>query len=151
MKLGYSIVGSKQIQKKLLDFSETSDKRAKEAVFKAAALVHGTAVKSIQSNNKGELAFRYSNGRRRAVVVSEPGKPPNTDTGRLVQSIKMEFLNNGLEALVGTNLKYGVHLEFGTKRMAPRPWLSAALKKTKKQVLKIFQTAFEKSKKDAVK
>jgi hypothetical protein len=38
---------------------------------------------------------------------------------------------------VGTNLKYGAHLEFGTQNMAPRPWLSTAFKLAIKNIDKI--------------
>jgi HK97 gp10 family phage protein len=79
------------------------------------------------------------------VNVSRPGEAPNTDTGRLAQSIKFEFEDDGLKSLVGTNLKYGAALEFGTKNMAPRPWLSTAVLLTSKKVQDIFQKAFKKA------
>lgn len=39
---------------------------------------------------------------------------------------------------MGTNLKYGAWLEFGTKSMKARPWLSTAVSMTAKQVGEIF-------------
>jgi phage gpG-like protein len=59
-------------------------------------------------------------------VRSAPGEPPRKQTGRLRASVTYEV--SGLEARVGTNVKYGKYLELGTKRgISPRPWLRRAL------------------------
>lgn len=44
-------------------------------------------------------------------------------TGALRNSILTHFERDGLEALVGTALHYAPYVEFGTRRMAPRPYL----------------------------
>lgn len=94
-----------------------------------ALLIHSNAVRSIQKQD-GFADIRYKPFRR--VTVSEPRNPPNTDTGRLVQSIKFEFENGGLVAYVGTNLNYGAWLEFGTVKMKARPWLRPAIRSAQK-------------------
>lgn len=60
---------------------------------------------------------------------SLPGNPPAPDTGNLRASIHytVETTDNGGLARIGTDVEYGKHLEFGTSRMAPRPWLKPAL------------------------
>ena len=60
---------------------------------------------------------------------SAPGEPPHLATGTLARSIEMETFRDGADLVgrVGTNLKYGRFLEFGTARMAPRPFLRPAL------------------------
>lgn len=45
---------------------------------------------------------------------SMPGKPPKLITGRLRNSIFHDVNQSLLSLLVGTNLKYGLYLEFGT-------------------------------------
>lgn len=51
------------------------------------------------------------------------------DTGRLRASIQQEVGRDerGIVGRVGTNVKYAVHLEYGTRRMTPRPFLRPAL------------------------
>lgn len=107
------------------------------AIQEATFLIHATAVKSIQSNTGGTPTQRYKPDR--IVNVSRPGSAPNTDTGRLVQSIKFDFQKGGTVGRVGTNLKYGKDLEFGTKKMKARPWLSSAITEVSKQIADIFK------------
>lgn len=114
-------------------------KATREAVF----LIHSTAIKSIQQNSSGDRQTRYKP--KRTVRASKPGDAPNTDTGRLVKSVDFNFENRGLVGEVGTNLKYGKHLEFGTKTMAPRPWLSTAVKSVEGKLSRIFKKQFRNS------
>lgn len=130
------IIGGKELEKKFLKLVSESEAYAKKAVTDSTFIIHGRAVKLIQANSSGTRRIRY--GPKRSVIVSKPGSPPNTDTGRLVQSIKFDFEDDGLTGIVGTNLKYGKALEMGTKKMEPRPWLSTAVRQTKKEVSKIF-------------
>jgi len=60
-----------------------------DAVREATFLIHEVAVKSIQDNSSGTPQTRYNP--KRTVLASKPGDPPNTDTGRAVQSIKFDF------------------------------------------------------------
>lgn len=48
-------------------------------------------------------------------------------TGRLRNSIAVEMIGSGMEAHVGTNVHYAPMVEFGTRRMAARPYLFPAL------------------------
>lgn len=64
--------------------------------------------------------------------VSAPGLPPRVDTGRLRASITHR-LGDGF-AEVGTNVEYGVHLEYGTSRMQPHPFMGPALEMNAKEI-----------------
>lgn len=61
---------------------------------------------------------------------SRPGNPPFKQYGKLRQSITHEVV--GMTCRVGTNLKYGRYLEFGTRRMKSRPFLGPNLRKNRK-------------------
>lgn len=63
-------------------------------------------------------ALNIQNGARERVPV---------DTGRLRNSIAHEIDEDGLNATIGTNVEYGVFVEFGTRRKAERPFLFPAL------------------------
>ena len=60
---------------------------------------------------------------------SAPGGGPAVRTGRLRGSISWRLGEDeaGLFADIGTSVTYGVYVEKGTSRMAPRPFLVPAL------------------------
>lgn len=144
MKIFGKILNPKAAEKATKRIEARMEQARKIALFKIAAAVHESAIKMINENGDGAVALRYNPNRK--VNVSKPGDPPNTDTGRLVQSIKMEFTNGGAVALVGTNLKYGAFLEFGTSTMSARPWLSRAFKENTEGAAEIFKAAYGKGK-----
>ena len=75
---------------------------------------------------------------RRQPMPSRPGHPPRIDTGVLVKSIMSEThrSQNSIETRVGTNIDYGLYLELGTEKMAPRPWLRPAFRTLRRQYRK---------------
>jgi hypothetical protein len=83
---------SKKMNQLKADVMSSSIRGVQDATF----LIHETAVKLVQDNSKGTPAVRYNrSGKKRNVLVSKPGNPPNTDTGRLAQSIKFDFKKDG--------------------------------------------------------
>lgn len=141
-KFSYKISGLEKLQAKFVKLQAEVLSTQVEAVQQATLLVHETAVKSLQDNSDGTPQIRYSP--KRVVNVSKPGSAPNTDTGRAVQSIKFDFKDQGLIGRIGTNLKYLAQLEFGTKDVEARPWLSSALTASQNEIKKIFRAAFKK-------
>ncbi len=135
--------GVQDIPRKFKEFEQRLMEYQVAAMQKAALRIHEVAVTSIQDNSSGTPQKRWTNGVSRVVNVSAPGDPPNTDTGRLVQSIQVEFDDSGLTASVGTNLKYGAYLEFGTTKMKARPWLAPAVVQTTSELKNIFEQAFK--------
>ena len=61
--------------------------------------------------------------------ASRPGEPPRYRTGALRASVANEARWGGMVQRVGTPLKYGFWLEWGTPRMSPRPWLRPGLRR----------------------
>jgi hypothetical protein len=62
---------------------------------------------------------------------SKPGEPPRVVTGHFRESIANEPVegSGGLVQRVGTPVKHGFWLEYGTVKMDPRPWLLPGLRK----------------------
>lgn len=57
--------------------------------------------------------------------ASAPGESPATDTGTLASS-QYFTMPSKLAATVGSRLAYAFYLEFGTRKIAPRPaWIPA--------------------------
>ncbi len=49
------------------------------------------------------------------------------DTSFLKSSIGTDVAADGLSAVVGPSASYGAHVEFGTRRMSPQPYMGPAL------------------------
>ena len=66
-------------------------------------------------------------------VASQPGYPPNIDTGRLRASIRFRKTSEGIRVEDGTD--YEVHLELGTSRMKARPFMRPAFDGARQRVI----------------
>lgn len=128
-------LGATKLGRKLKEFQKISEQETIKAVKLSTLAVHGEAIKSINAH----LSTGITYGRHTA---SKPGYPPNTDTGRLVGSIKWEFEDKGMVGIVGTNLDYGKMLEFGTSKIAERPWLSRAYYEKQKEILELINNVY---------
>jgi HK97 gp10 family phage protein len=86
----------------------------------AGGFVLETAVK-ISMSAASHTGRRYGGHQ-----ASAPGETPAVDTGGLVNSISTELESSSATdawAQVGTDKEYGEWLEFGTSKMAPRPFM----------------------------
>lgn len=61
-------------------------------------------------------------------IASQPGYPPNVDTGALRASIQHEP-SGDLEETITVGEEYGEYLEFGTVDIAPRPFFTPVLER----------------------
>ncbi len=137
------IVGGSALRKRL---SRIPDKQLgeMERALKLSALdVRNEAIRSIESGPKTGIVY----GRHQA---SAPGEAPATDSGVLVGSINSGLVTRTkrkVEAVAGSDSEYGIHLEFGTKNMAARPWLQPAFDRMKNQINARLFKAFKKGNK----
>lgn len=79
----------------------------------------------------GELAFMFQadvNKNWSTSSPSAPGEPPGVDTGTLKNANYVERVQDKVwRWLDGTD--YGIHLEFGTRNMAARPFVRPAIER----------------------
>lgn len=70
---------------------------------------------------------RYVRGKRgRVHIASSPGKPPRIDMSALINSLRV--INAGpMVRQIADGVDYGYHLEVGTSRMEPRPFMRPVL------------------------
>jgi len=123
--------GSKQLQAALRNMSDEVRAEVGKEVLATAVKLRGDVVKSIQRGPAGGRTYRKYNPRR-THTASAPGQPPMTDTGRLANSI--EFDREGdLTATVGSKVAYAAYLEYGTSRMAARPYFRPAVERIRDQ------------------
>lgn len=129
-----------RLEKKLIRLPDGVIKPLKKQVFLSSQSVRTTAIKNIQTGVRSGVT--YSRGGKIA-QRSSPGEFPKSDRGTLVKSLFVRSISglNGLGYKVGTRLKYGQSLEFGTSKMAPRPWLFPSFKENVKDIKKDIRRA----------
>ena len=131
---------NKEIQKKLAS-------KAKERMLEAVNELRNVTIDVLSQPGTGrtythhfftDTQGRLRLGRKRwkPHTASAEGKPPAVDTGQLRQSIKGAVV--GGVGRVGTNSDIGVMMQYGTKKVAPRPWLSVAADKARDKIRQIF-------------
>ena len=112
----------------------TSD--ARQLVGRAGNLVRNTAVNSINQGAKSGVVYEKYNPRR-THKASAAGEPPATDTGFLVSNIFLNVDTDGLGASVESRADYSSFLEFGTSKMAARPFMQPALEENKPKIKRL--------------
>ncbi len=73
-------------------------------------------------------------------VPSRPGEPPNRDSGHLDGNIETNQVAP-LVVEVSSNAEYSAPLEFGTSKMAARPFMRPARDKKRKEVEQLIKQA----------
>lgn len=115
------------LQKKAKKIEDSLPKKIEECCEKVRSTILNDMAKTPRNN---DVEYRSGN------IIhhpSFPGNAPAPDTGNLRASIHYTIENdaNNCKGIVGTDVEYGKHLEFGTSKMAPRPWLKPSLNKNK--------------------
>lgn len=133
--------GLQQLLGQLKSLGADADDVVIETITDLVTDTHALAVAGIQRGPKSGVTYRRGGVTHRA---SAPGQYPASDTGRLASSVRMEMPQPGnLTGRVGTAVNYGPHLEFGTSRMAARPWLMPSFERAKIGVEKDLRARLE--------
>lgn len=113
------------------------EKNAERACFEAANLVKNTALESILSGPKTGRAYKRGGVTR---IASAPGQSPANQTGALAASLSARTEKQGktVFGIASASTEYAAMLEFGTRNMAPRPYMQPALDKNAQKIKKIF-------------
>ena len=111
-----AVLRGKELANKLRSYSSKAEMQLEKAVLKGALKIEGDA-------------------KRRCAV----------DTGYLRASITHQFYKQGSEpfALVGTNTDYAPHLEEGTSRQAPQPYMRPAFEENIGEIQQDIKAAFK--------
>ncbi len=111
---------------------------AKERMTEAVNEVRNTTLKTLSGPRSGRI---YTiPGTHKQYTASSPGEAPAQRLGELRQSVStlVEGAGAELSGQVGTDKKYGPMLEYGTKNMAPRPWLRPSFERAEAAIKAIF-------------
>jgi HK97 gp10 family phage protein len=81
----------------------------------------------VENHAKGSIMAGSVSGKGH--VPSKPGEPPNNDTRVLHDNIEV-VQASPLRVIVSSNAPYAAALEFGTSKMAARPYFRPAMQET---------------------
>lgn len=135
------IKGLDSLTEKLSAISKGLDAETKKALYLSGLKIEEHAKRSIAGGGKTGKVYRRG---KVTHVASAPGEAPATDTGRLVNSIHIEAVDNGDAVKVSAGsgvVKYAAMLEFGTSRMEARPFMGPALAKAKPEIEALMKRA----------
>ena len=118
--------------KRLLALPGALQREADELVGQTAKLIEGHAKTKIMDGPKTGKVYTIGKVEHQA---SAPGEAPATDTGNLVNSIDSERVKPMLHR-VNAHAEYAAHLEYGTSRMAARPFLQPSFEEERKHFAK---------------
>lgn len=141
------LTGDKELIAALKKYGAVASAEVKSAIQKTAINIHSDAVKSVSGSGSGILYTRGP-GRNLSAThrASKPGDPPAKDTGNLASSLVWKM--DGDSALVGSTIRnpaYPLWLEFGTRRMAARPFLQPAMQKNAQKFIDRLKSIHQKA------
>ncbi len=140
-QISINLDGLSALMAQLSKLEGVGEQVALEVVTDIVTDTHALAVAGIQGGPKSGRVYK-----RGAVThqASAPGQYPASDQGILATSIAMIPPQPGnIVGQVGTSVAYGPMLEFGTSRMAARPWLFPSFVKAKIGVEKELKARLE--------
>ena len=112
------------------ELNRAIDQAAPKRMFEAANEVRNTVLETLSGPRSGRTYFVP--GTRRSYTASAPGQAPATATSDLRQSIQASVEGKGRSVLgkVRAKAKHALPLEFGTSRMAARPFMKPSFDKS---------------------
>lgn len=113
------------------------ENQVKQIIAAGGNMVRNEAVESINNHRSSGATYEKYNPRR-THTASTAGNPPNTDTGYLVSNIHLVVDSNKLGCSVESRADYSESLEFGTSRMAARPFMQPALESQRQKIRSLF-------------
>ena len=109
---------------------------SKEAVVDTINdLAMDTQAEAIRGIQRGPASGRTYKRGTVTHTASAAGQYPMSDSGRLAANVDRTVASTSKpQSEVGTNIIYGPYLEFGTSKMAARPWLMPSFIKAAKGI-----------------
>lgn len=101
--------------------------------------IRGVAVKGILAGNKTGITYTRGGVSHTA---SAAGEYPANDTGFLASNIHVRVSSTGLSGVVESRANYSAHLEFGTSKMAARPFMQPSAEEVKPKMRRKIRELF---------
>lgn len=118
--------------------TEKYEKATRRLVEESGVMVQATAVQSITSGAKSGINYTLYNPRRQH-QASAPGEAPAADTGYLHSNIIWDIDSDGMGGAIESRAEYSEFLEFGTSKMAARPFLQPAIEENRPKISRLAE------------
>lgn len=115
---------------RLKRMAQRTPRQVAAALYEAGQLIELDAERSITAGSVSGANH----------VPSAPGQPPNADTRFLDSNIETEIGGPGL-VTVTSKAPYSAALEYGTSRMAARPFMRPATERNRRKVVEMVGDA----------
>lgn len=122
------------------------DKRRLEQIIRESpdAIDDAVGTMALDGQRMVQQSFNASRGRRykRGTVIhiaSLPGYPPNVDTGKLMNAIAVRKPGESQRIIHTGDTEYAAWLEFGTSKMAARPFMRPMAKRLSDSAAQYFR------------
>ena len=112
------------------------EKQARDAVFLGCSKIQEIAVTEILRGAKSGIVYTRGSVTHKS---SAAGEYPASDTGNLAANINVQVAPNGLSGVVESKANYSSFLEFGTSKMAARPFLFPSAERARAFIRKEFR------------
>ena len=119
------------------EIAQQIDGEIKKRMTAAVQMVKKEAITVLSRAGTGRR-YRVPGTKNTWYTASSPGEPPAVVTGDLKRSIDVDVSDDGYEGSVGTEIDYGMMLQFGTQTIRPRPWLDKAFFNKLNEIEAIF-------------
>lgn len=107
------------VQRALTQYGAKAEAEISKVLDAVGTSIINGVKKQMRSSKSGRTYKRGKAGRNH--VASAPYEAPAVDTGRLINSSIYQKKVSPLELIGGSNVKYSEWLEYGTRKMKPRP------------------------------
>mgnify|MGYP001427360273 CR=1 FL=1 len=119
------IDGLDELNKTLSELPSKFEQEAGRLVNRTAKNVRNNAIYLIRTPSMGRTYVQYK-PYYKTHIASAPGDAPNRDTGQLGSSL-IVTRSGSTSVEVLANVEYAAYLEFGTRNMAARPFMTPAV------------------------
>ncbi len=115
----------------------------KRGVFNATEETKNEIFRLISNTPKTGRVYVKPGGRLHQ--ASAPGEPFANDTFHAISNIETRYSTDGLEGFIDANFEYAMMLEFGTGKMAARPFLRPGIENSREYVIQEIQDQIDKA------
>ena len=129
------VTGVDRVQARLRRMPEHVQELVDEALSSAGDRIKAHAQHLISTQSAGG-----QEGGKHGHVRSKPGEPPNEEFGDLRRGIRM-ISPGPLHVRVESTAPHSVPLEYGTSKMAARPFMRPAARDKRKEVVALVRAA----------
>lgn len=112
-----------------------AERAAKQVVKRTTMAINAYAKSAMAQPKSGRMYGGHQ--------ASAAGEAPAIDMGLLVNSLSEDYETNGLTGVAFTNVMYAELLEYGGKRIRPRPFFSPAAQAAKRQFIAEMKDIYE--------